>query len=168
MYGSAERIHCGQQAESDVVGVLRDGVVPGGGFLFDRVGPIPAAKRWADDVEEIESATEPTAQTVVTGVSPEPRADDAAEIEMQGFDDEPETPEPVAGAGEATVDDSESPERQAEIEVDPATVSGVLCPEGHLTNPNAPICHRCGASVGSDAEATTDGAARRPEGTDPE
>jgi len=48
VHGSPTRIQCGSQSESGVVGLLRDGVVPGGGFTFDAAGPIPAATPWVD------------------------------------------------------------------------------------------------------------------------
>ena len=57
--GRIDRIRCGPQSASAVVGVLRDGVVPGGGFLFDRHGPIPAAGRWDADTDLDESPAEP-------------------------------------------------------------------------------------------------------------
>jgi hypothetical protein len=46
VHGQVDRIQSGTQSESRVVGVLRDGVIPGGGFLLDAGGPIPAAVRW--------------------------------------------------------------------------------------------------------------------------
>ncbi len=46
--GSVDRVHAGQQSESTVVGVLRDGVIPAGGFLLDTSGPIPASGRWSE------------------------------------------------------------------------------------------------------------------------
>lgn len=46
--GTVERVHAGEQSASTVVGVLRDGVIPAGGFLLDTSGPIPAAERWSE------------------------------------------------------------------------------------------------------------------------
>ena len=57
--GSVERIHAGAQSESAVVGVLRDGVVPAGGFLLDTEGPMPASGRWS---EMVSAASEKSAE----------------------------------------------------------------------------------------------------------
>lgn len=46
--GTVERVHAGQQSDSTIVGVLRDGVIPAGGFLLDTSGPIPASGRWGE------------------------------------------------------------------------------------------------------------------------
>jgi hypothetical protein len=56
IHGSVERIHAGHQSESTIVGVLRDGVIPAGGFLLDTSGPMPASGRWAEIAERRASA----------------------------------------------------------------------------------------------------------------
>lgn len=48
LHGAVEQIHAGRQSESIVVGVLRDGVIPAGGFLYNTAGPMPASGRWAE------------------------------------------------------------------------------------------------------------------------
>ena len=57
--GTVERVHAGRQSDSAVVGVLRDGVIPAGGFLLDTSGPIPASSRWPEVVKS--AAAEETA-----------------------------------------------------------------------------------------------------------
>ena len=61
--GSVERIHAGTQSESAVVGVLRDGVIPAGGFLLDTEGPMPASGRWSEMASAAAEAAEPEATT---------------------------------------------------------------------------------------------------------
>lgn len=56
VHGSPERIQCGNQSDSSVVGLLRDGVVPGGGFVFDPAAPIPAATPWVDLKDLVDSS----------------------------------------------------------------------------------------------------------------
>ncbi|RZV44447.1 MAG: FHA domain-containing protein [Acidimicrobiales bacterium] len=59
VHGTLGRMYCGTQSESTVVGVLRDGVIPAGGFLLDAAGPIPAAVRWeAMDEDQARTETE--------------------------------------------------------------------------------------------------------------
>ena len=82
LHGSVERAHAGRQSESAVVGVLRDGVVPAGGFLLDTSGPMPASGRWAEIAERHVAAyppvplpePEPAEET-----EPEPASTDAVE-----------------------------------------------------------------------------------------
>ncbi|MGI9607506.1 MAG: hypothetical protein ACR2P0_15355 [Acidimicrobiales bacterium] len=47
VHGTPTRVHCGSRGESGLVGLLRDGVVPSGGFLFDPSVPFPAVVEWA-------------------------------------------------------------------------------------------------------------------------
>lgn len=59
IHGNADRVHAGHQSPSVLVGVLRDGVVPAGGFLLDTAGPMPSSARWfvtSDEPEPIETA----------------------------------------------------------------------------------------------------------------
>ncbi len=44
--GDVEQVHAGSRAESSLVGVLRDGVVPAGGFLIKTSGPMPSTAQW--------------------------------------------------------------------------------------------------------------------------
>lgn len=62
LHGSVERIHAGHQSESTIVGVLRDGVIPAGGFLLDTSGPMPASGRWAE-IAERQAAARPQTPT---------------------------------------------------------------------------------------------------------
>ena len=48
VHGDATKLQCGEPEKTDLVGVLRDGVVPSGGFMFDANAPIPAAIAWGD------------------------------------------------------------------------------------------------------------------------
>ncbi len=59
LHGSVERVHAGRQSESTIVGVLRDGVIPAGGFLLDTSGPMPASGRWAEIAERQDASYPP-------------------------------------------------------------------------------------------------------------
>ncbi len=48
IHGIVGQVRAGQQSDSIIVGVLRDGVIPAGGFLLDTAGPMPASGRWID------------------------------------------------------------------------------------------------------------------------
>lgn len=80
--GTVETVHAGTQSASTVVGVLRDGVVPAGGFMLDTSGPIPAASRWDEALNE-ESTPEPTEQPAAVAAPPEAPVPDALEQEGQ-------------------------------------------------------------------------------------
>lgn len=54
--GAVERVLAGTQSESSIVGVLRDGVVPAGGFMLDTSGPMPASGRWSEEVRRTQEA----------------------------------------------------------------------------------------------------------------
>lgn len=98
--GEVSRLQCGHQHGSSVVGVLRDGVVPGGGFLFDTHAPIPAAVDWqpisptvepdaADSADEfIEIEAVPDRESVASVVDIEQYADrhDRAQSDDQTAD----------------------------------------------------------------------------------
>lgn len=49
LHGKIDRISGGTPPDTAVVGVLRDGVVPAGGFILDSDGPIPASGRWSEE-----------------------------------------------------------------------------------------------------------------------
>ena len=70
--GSLDRVHAGLQSDSAVVGVLRDGVVPAGGFLLDTSGPIPASGRWSE-------ATNSTTEEAAAEQAPAPAEEAAVE-----------------------------------------------------------------------------------------
>ena len=92
--GSVERIHAGTQSESAVVGVLRDGVVPAGGFLLDTEGPMPASGRWSEMASAAAAeAIEAEAATADSAPEPEPVAQHAAPAPAST--PEAETPEPA-------------------------------------------------------------------------
>lgn len=155
--GTAARVRCGEQSESDVVGVLRDGVVPGGGFLFDRTGPIPAATRWVSEPAiEVDETVEDVALAAVTEL---PIAEASADVESEpAIDRVGPMPAPVVSIVAPPGEPESNPERDDATNdslAEPATVTGVLCPEGHLTNPAASSCHRCGAPVPADGEQIT-------------
>ena len=67
LHGTVGGVMAGAQSDSPIVGVLRDGVVPAGGFMLDSAGPMPASGRWveemrqseAEEVEEVEDAPQP-------------------------------------------------------------------------------------------------------------
>ncbi len=77
MPGVTQRVRCGQQSDSNVVGVLRDGVVSGGGFVFDLQGPIPAATRW--DADE---TPEPAATAAVEAEEPAEAEPETVDVEV--------------------------------------------------------------------------------------
>jgi hypothetical protein len=104
--GQVDRVHAGTQSESTVVGVLRDGVVPAGGFLLDTSGPMPASRRWA------EIAT--LGQNEIQAVEAEP--------EVENLDDEPESVEPEGLEPEAVEDVFE----HVEDEVEPVEAEAVF------------------------------------------
>ena len=89
IHGSVERIHAGTQSESAVVGVLRDGVIPAGGFLLDTSGPIPASGRWS---EMAHAAAEEAATVAAVAASAD--VDSEAEAVVEALQ-EASTPEPL-------------------------------------------------------------------------
>ncbi|MFT7476437.1 MAG: hypothetical protein ACI81L_003391 [Verrucomicrobiales bacterium] len=80
--GKVDRVHAGIQSESTVVGVLRDGVVPAGGFLLDTGGPMPASGRWA--------AIANSAQDASATVEAEPEAVEPEAIEPEAIESDGE------------------------------------------------------------------------------
>ena len=63
LHGAVEQIRAGRQSESIVVGVLRDGVIPAGGFSYNTAGPMPASGRWAELAATTASAPPPDAES---------------------------------------------------------------------------------------------------------
>ncbi len=59
LHGTVERVMAGAQSDSPIVGVLRDGVVPAGGFMLDTNGPMPASGRWVDEMQQPEAQAAP-------------------------------------------------------------------------------------------------------------
>lgn len=153
--GTADRVRCGDQSESNVVGVLRDGVVPGGGFLFDRTGPIPAARRWVTAEARTIVEAEATIEELDEGGGP---AATSAE-QVLGPQSRGPMPAPMVSTVGATpdlaADAPTAPTSEGPTDREP-TITGVICAEGHLTNPAAFSCHRCGAALAEDLE-TVDG-----------
>lgn len=71
IHGKVDRVLAGRQSPSVIVGVLRDGVVPAGGFLLDTAGPMPSSTRWVEIAEQIDDADpEPTLAPIVAATSP--------------------------------------------------------------------------------------------------
>lgn len=71
IHGVVGQVRAGQQSDSIIVGVLRDGVVPAGGFLLDTAGPMPSSGRWIDSNEDKSTAAAapppvPSEETVAT------------------------------------------------------------------------------------------------------
>jgi hypothetical protein len=115
MPGTTQRVRCGEQSSSNVVGVLRDGVVSGGGFVFDLSGPIPAATRW--DADEAAGATPApeTAASDATDTIAVPVADDTASPEAEEAEVVEAVETPVAE--EAEVADAPIAEADATEEI---------------------------------------------------
>ena len=115
--GTIGRVHAGQQSDSAVVGVLRDGVVPAGGFLLDTGGPIPAAGRWSEVVSApVEQAAPEDAPEPVVDQSPElgvPVVEDV--VAHAPIAEEPVVEAPVAQAPIAEEPVVETPVAQAPI-----------------------------------------------------
>ena len=87
VHGEVDRIIAGSQGDSPVVGVLRDGVVPAGGFMFDSVGPMPASGRW-DAVAQSERPNAHVDAQPAQSVAPvEPAAPEAID---EPIDEQPE------------------------------------------------------------------------------
>ncbi len=71
IHGVVGQVRAGRQSDSIIVGVLRDGVVPAGGFLLDTTGPMPSSGRWIDSSENKSTAAAepppvPSAEAVAT------------------------------------------------------------------------------------------------------
>ncbi len=170
-----DRIRCGPQSTSAVVGVLRDGVVPGGGFLFDRHGPIPAAGRWDTETGLEDSTPELAAEPADLELRPaagdlvertadvEPEISPTSPVEGSSIE---ETEEPAASrvtepmpAPIVRAVEVEAPFEREEIHAasdgDTVEILGVRCPHDHLSDPRSPVCRTCGAAIADDAEPTT-------------
>ena len=93
LHGTVGSVMAGTQSDSPIVGVLRDGVVPGGGFMLDTAGPMPASGRWVEEMrqsetDEVVEAPEPE---IEADAAPAPESTFAAPIVGPG----PETAAPV-------------------------------------------------------------------------
>ena len=54
--GSVEQIHAGSKQDATLIGILRDGVIPAGGFLLETTGPLPATGQWDAAIQSMSSA----------------------------------------------------------------------------------------------------------------
>lgn len=103
--GKVERVCAGEQSDSAVVGVLRDGVIPAGGFLLDTSGPIPASGRWSGvvgaptETSVSAPAPEPVAAPPAVPTAP-PAVPNAAEADNAAAPEQP-VPEPASAASPA-------------------------------------------------------------------
>ena len=93
LHGTVGSVMAGTQSDSPIVGVLRDGVVPGGGFMLDTAGPMPASGRWTEEMrqsetDEVLEAPEPETEA---DAAPAPESTFAAPIVGPG----PETAAPA-------------------------------------------------------------------------
>lgn len=80
IHGEVDRVLAGRQSPSVIVGVLRDGVVPAGGFLLDTAGPMPSSTRWVENSEQTHQADpEPTPAPVVATPPPIPQSASVSE-----------------------------------------------------------------------------------------
>ena len=131
--GSTARVRCGEQSPSTVVGVLRDGVVSGGGFVFDLHGPIPAATRWdADETAEPAAEAPAPEAPIVAEVADEPTDADepaadavaTADAEAEATDvEQVETDSEIAEAVAEAPEVDEAQETEADVEADDVPVS---------------------------------------------
>lgn len=87
IHGAVDQVRAGRQSDSIVVGVLRDGVIPAGGFLLDTTGPMPASGRWTESTAA-PSASTPSRMAVPSPSSvPPPVPPDDATDDTTGADD---------------------------------------------------------------------------------
>jgi hypothetical protein len=143
----------GEPALPDVAGVLaldlESGTVPGGGVTLDRVQAVrspaaPAAERAVEPAAVPSSLTalRPAVQfrTVLLGESAaRASAGRAARVRRR-------PPLPVAGAPAEGAARTTGPE---------VLVEGVLCPEGHFTDPDLATCRTCGTALPPGASRTS-------------
>jgi len=115
--GTVERVHAGQQSDSTVVGVLRDGVIPAGGFLLDTSGPIPASGSWSEAVGT-SMADEPAESPALDEAAPEASDTDSSEV-AETFPTittaEDSNDAAALDTEEATVEQSQPPAEQPSI-----------------------------------------------------
>ena len=152
LHGTVGGVMAGAQSDSPIVGVLRDGVVPAGGFMRDSAGPMPASGRWveemrqseAEEVEEVEDAPQPKVGAeaeaapmvesafVAPVVEPGPETTDPVEdipaepvAEETVAPEADETPaEPILEADEPTEDIPAEPvAEEFELEAEPLTAT---------------------------------------------
>ncbi len=83
IHGSVDQVRAGCQSDSIIVGVLRDGVIPAGGFLLDTTGPMPASGRW--DVSRSASAIAATFPMTTGAPPPVPSNDFPANDTTETF-----------------------------------------------------------------------------------
>lgn len=102
LHGEVERVLAGTQSGCAIVGVLRDGVIPAGGFMLDTVGPMPTPGRWTEEGEEVELGEGAMAPEPPTSTHAEetPDSDQRREIEPTEASepDSVEAPAPAIGA----------------------------------------------------------------------
>ena len=55
--GDIEEVHAGSRTEASLVGLLRDGVVPAGGFLIKTAGPLSSTSTWDPETGAAEDTT---------------------------------------------------------------------------------------------------------------
>ncbi len=100
LHGTVERVHAGEQSASTVVGVLRDGVIPAGGFLLDTSGPIPAAERWSEVMapSEADTATPAAPENAADAVPVPAQTAPVAELNPTPVDEQtaPAAPKPAS------------------------------------------------------------------------
>ena len=130
LHGTVGGVMAGAQSDSPIVGVLRDGVVPGGGFMLDTAGPMPASGRWVEEMRQSET------DEVVEIPQPEVEAEaDAAPAAESTF------AAPIVGPGPETAapveDVPAEPAEEPTLEAEPVAEEAVA-PEADET-PAEPI-----------------------------
>ncbi len=133
--GDVEQVHAGSRAEASLVGLLRDGVVPAGGFLLQTTGPIPSTSQWDAAMGAIADST--VAQSLATSASNTNDEEDvAAPVDTASNDasddtddtretTDDETPDVQAEASTSEQDDVEEADQDATVSADEKPTAGM-------------------------------------------
>ena len=119
LHGGIERVLAGTQSDSPIVGVLRDGAIPAGGFMLDTHGPMPASGRWTNETQRTVDSTDDAPEAVEEPsieeempITEEATVDDSAPAPAQLAEDAPSSsPQPAhsnAGGMFARIDERTS------------------------------------------------------------
>ncbi len=183
LHGEISQIMAGGSTDDGVVGILRAGVVGGGGFLLDASVAAPVASvseevvpiAPADTIAEVESTIDERPVDLLADADPVSDTDLAADptdepslasglfgrIQERTVDEETSLPADVpqfapAEAPQPPADPAGDPHATATTVLPTTQLRGVRCPDGHLTSVDDQVCRTCGQMPAEDAEVTVD------------
>ncbi len=121
MRGSVEQVHAGSKLQASLIGILRDGVVPAGGFLLETTGPLPATGQWDAAVHSLNADTSSTSSDIHSGETSTEEAhttdpEVATEHKKPNEDDSPASSSPGVSGMFARIEQLSRDEKSALID----------------------------------------------------